>query len=153
MKQQELMKEVEAVIEKRLERGEPAALTWIIEAVMRHHQGIAGADREFFLLCGREHIHVTVRAILRSRHQEEGEPEANQGELFPGYERVQRSYAVPRGGEQVVVRVEHMTDREILDKAMELDAIGLGALAHARELREFLRGRELRHPTTSQSVQ
>lgn len=142
MKQGELMEEVEGVIETRLTNNEPASMTQIVHQVVRQHQGIVGPDSEFYLLCAYEHVQRTVREVLRSRKSGETEAEPEQADLFPGYKRLQRAYTIERGDEQVVVRLEQMTQGEIRSKARELRSMAMGALDHARELEDYLGGRD-----------
>jgi hypothetical protein len=141
MKQQELMREVETVITERLADGKPTPMTWLVTEVLNRHQDIAGADVPFFQLCGYEHVRDTVREVFRLRKGNEAESEA-QADLFPGYTHVQRSYTISRDGEQMVVRLEQMTADEIRSKASELRGFAMGAMAHARELDEYLKERE-----------
>lgn len=141
MKQGELMQEVSGVIEARLTNNEPAAMTWIVHEVVRRHQGIVGPDSDFYVLCAYEHVHRTVREVLRSRRSDEERPEPAHADLFPGFKRLQRSYTIPRGDEQVVVRLEQMTPEEIRAKARELRSMATGAMAHAQELEDYMSAR------------
>ena len=141
MKQQDLVKEVDAAVQERTSLGEPAAMSWIVHAVVAAHQDITGSDSEWYSLCAYEHVRDTVREVLRGRKADEGAPEPSQAELFPGYERLQRSYTLSRDKEQIVVPLEKMTDSEIDEKASELTAMATGAMAHARELRAYREAR------------
>ena len=141
MKQQDLTNEVDAVVEDRITQGEPAQMSWIVHAVIQKHLDITGSDSEWYSLCAYEHVRATVRKVLSNRRADEGAPESTQAELFPGYERLQRSYTIDRGGEQMVVRLEQMTAGEIREKALELRAMATGAIAHARELDAYLDAR------------
>lgn len=142
MTQQDLMHEVEAVIVERNDAGLAAPMTWVVHEVLGRHQRIEGEDKDLALLSMREHIHRTVHAVLRSRKSAECETEPAQGDLFPGYSRLQRSYTILRAGEQVVVRLETMDDQEIRNKASELRVMAAGAMRHADELEDYAASRQ-----------
>jgi hypothetical protein len=57
--------------------------------------------------------------------------------FLPGFEHVQRHYVLKRGGEDVAVPVELMTDIEIDARVQLLKRRGRACLAHADELDRF----------------
>ena len=141
MKQAELVKEVDAVVQERTSQGEPATMSWIVHAIVGAHQDITGSDSEWYSLCAYEHVRSTVGDVLRARKAGEGTEQPAQADLFPGYEKLQRNYTIKRDGEQTVVPLEKMTDEEIEQKAGELVSFADGALAHARELKAYREAR------------
>ncbi|MCH8517495.1 MAG: hypothetical protein LAT68_14310 [Cyclobacteriaceae bacterium] len=58
--------------------------------------------------------------------------------VLPGYKRLQRRYLVHEGTESLAVRVEEMTDEQLLEKAVELRQMGAGCFQHAREIDRYM---------------
>lgn len=142
MRQAELMREVEQVIEDKLANNEPAAMSWIVHEVIRRRDGIVGPDSDFYKLCGYEHVRDTTREVLRRCKEKEGAAEPDQHDLFPGFKHIQRRYTIQRGEEQFVVRLENLDVEEIRGKARELRGMAAGCLAHAQELEDYIGIRE-----------
>lgn len=145
MTQPELSRIVETIVEKRLGEKETVPTTWLIHAVVKKFPDVRGDDVGFYRLCAFGHVGDTVRAVLRARKERETKPDADEDDLFPGLDRVQRAYTIPRTvgdeTEQIVVPTEDMTDDEIRAKAAELDRFGRGAIAHGEELLKYLKMR------------
>lgn len=135
MPQAELSNEVEAAINERLSRREVAPASWITQAVVAAHPGIAGDDAPFYVLCAYEHVRDTVREVLRKIKKDE--TEQDQQNTLPGFKHLQKRYLVTRDEDQVVVAIESMTHDEIEAKCAELETMATGCMAHARELRRY----------------
>lgn len=142
MKQSDLDREVREVMDELLVDGSPATVVWVVQGVMDRHRDISGQDENFARLCAYEHVRRTTLTEIRNRKQNDEESQSvSQGELFPGYERVQKSYVISRDGEQMVVRLEQMTEAEGRTKIGELRSMASGALDHARELEDYFASR------------
>lgn len=142
MRQADLDREVSEVIDELLFDGSPASVAWVVQGVMGRHKDITGQDENFARLCAYEHVRRTVLTELRNRKRADDESgQVEQGELFPGYVRVQKSYVISRDGEQMVVRLDLMTEAEVRAKVGELRRMAEGALDHARELEDYLAAR------------
>lgn len=139
MTESELKREIETVIETRLAEGAACPKSWVTTATI-NKLGDESAS-PFHRLTASIGVDYLVRKVLQSRKSEE-DAEARQGDLFPGFQRLQRSYTIQRADEQVVVRLEQMTDEEILDKAFEKDAMAEGNRQHAAELRAYAEMRQ-----------
>lgn len=140
--QQQLTSEVVSLVTDRMNGGDSVPSLWLVHELMQRHDRVEGEDADLALLGLRTLFQRTVREVLRKTKAEETATEVSQSELFGGsYTRVQRRYLVNRNGDQVVVRVEALTEEEWRTKCRELRAMGEGCFTHAKELEDFFAGR------------
>jgi hypothetical protein len=110
---------------------------WVAQAIMLDHPlpvpiGEDGFHHYTEYRTVREH----VRRVM-SRYDVKASPEPDRQLVLPGCERVQTHYLVDRGGQQCMVSVNRMTDKEIDDKAAELVSMGMGCYQHSEELLRY----------------
>ncbi len=137
----ELEREVEGLVEERTARGEATAPSWVVQAIMLAHEGLHGTDKDFYLLCGYEHVRDVVRAVVRRRKLDDDGPDPQL--VLPGFKRLQREYIVVRDGEQIIVPLSDMTREEGDQKISELRGMAEGCLNHADELDRWLDARNV----------
>jgi hypothetical protein len=156
----DLLIEARKLIDKRIEKGGVAHPDWVATELFREHKAAFedalhqrfcpemprknfSLDLEefgFFSLSAQKWTRETVTKALK--HYDCKLEEATDPQLvLPGYEYLQRAYSVSRGGENVIVPIDHLTDAEIDARADELDAMATGAAKHAEELRKYKRRR------------
>jgi hypothetical protein len=129
--------EIRELLNAMLERGDTEfCATRIAHAIMAAHPKCDGDDADFHLCCSYEGIRDEVRDQLNKlKHPT---PQLT----LEGFQYLQRLYDIERGGEQMHVPIEAMTDDELEAKAKEHYARGATEYAHGDEL---MRYRELRH--------
>jgi hypothetical protein len=132
----DLLAEIRRLIDTKLERGRAVKAAWIANEVVKQHPGIQGADAEFHRFCAQHWVREQVAKALKHYNctvATEADPQL----VLPGYSYLQLAYPVARNGEQVILPIHRLTSEELEAKACELDAMALGARAHAIELRAY----------------
>jgi hypothetical protein len=135
MKQADLIDEIQTIVEVGISANRPTPASWLTNEVVASHPDIKGRDTDWYVLCAYEHVRDTVRQVLRQYKGEE--PESPPQLLLPGFKRLQRAYLVERDGEQSVVPINQLSDREILAKIREYERMAIGCTEHAEELRRY----------------
>ncbi len=142
MKVQDLINEITAVIEARIAADEPVGATWVTHEVVSRHSQPEHADSGWYTLCAYEAVRGAVRTVARNfRRKSEEDAGADEQQILPGFERVQKAYLVERDGEQRFVPTASLTDEEIDAKSDQLECIGEGCFQHAKELRRYKKER------------
>ncbi len=131
-----LFEEVSSIVTGMIEANGSAQPAWVTQQVLKKHKRISGADKAFYVLCAAEHVRDSVRRVLR-KYRPDPESETDPQLVLPGYDRLQRAYLVNRGNEQVVVRIDLLTDEEIDAKIAEYQRMAAGLKKHANELRRY----------------
>lgn len=135
MTQNDLMNEVQEIIERFISEGKSIAASWVVQAIVKSHPDVSGADANWYILCGYEHARDSVRQVLRRYKPSEEGPQEQV--VLPGFERLQKAYLVDRGNEQTIVPVQDLTDAEIEAKEIELEIMGRGCYQHRDELKRY----------------
>ena len=137
--QAELIAEVSALIEARLQDGKTVSAKWVTHEVVAQHRDIRGSDAHWYTLCAYDAVRNAVRKALRRYDPispEDGE--SNRQLLLPGYSRLQLAYPVRRDGEEFCVPIAEMTHRECRQKCAELTRMAQGCLEHVREFEKYM---------------
>lgn len=130
----ELQREIGTKIEWLKDNNGPVLHPeWITQAIMSDHADISGKDADFHVCCSRLSVRKEVTQQL---NRTESTPTTKQL-ILDGFEHLQHYYVVARDDERVAVRVDHMTDTELDQKAAEYDSMGRACLQHADELRRY----------------
>ena len=139
----ELAEEVRQFYAELIKQNKPVQTPWAVEGIMKAHMDIHGEDSEWYKRSTRANVWDAVNAYVRSVKASETDTESmEQMELFPGYERLQRAYAVERNGISTIVPVESLSDEEIDTKADSMDRMAEGLRLHAADLRRFKESRK-----------
>src|SRR3989304_5691501 len=144
MKESDVVKECKALLDAHEAAGEAKDMEWLIEELLSAHSQIDGADKDFALLA--MHTAANPRWFKMARRSERIKPDGTddrQG-VIPGYEHIQRTYAVTRDGRQQSVPLDKMTSEEIREKIADYQRISKGSKEHAEELARYLEEREAR---------
>jgi len=136
----QLFAEIGKVIDDTLAQARPAPASWIVQSVISLHPDVHGEDRDFYVLCGREHARYAVRKVLRNLKMEEDD--ADPSLLLPGFEHLCKRYLVERGGDQVIIPIDQLTSTELEAKAEEYRRMGHGCFKHADELIRYKEAKE-----------
>ena len=141
MNEESLQNEVRRLIEEKIDAGQVVRVNWIAAEVMQNHPDIDGADAAFYRTCTRLHLpNVIKKATKRYEDREDRAPDHQM--VLPGFERMQKAYLVHRDGQPLLVPIDMMADEELAQRADLYVAFSRGNLAHAKELREYLRRRQ-----------
>lgn len=90
-----------------------------------------------------EYVHRIVnRMFNRYKVKAETDREVDGQLVLPGYERLQQRYLVREGDESVAVKIQDLTDIQLLEKATELRNMGEGCFLHADEIERYISDRK-----------
>lgn len=119
--------------------GRDLVSAWIAKDIIdRHSSGLADDENaDFFRWCG----YRAVREAVKKYVQNMSPAKSDRAPLLPGLKHVQQCYSIERNGETCVVQTVLASDDELLAKAAEIQAMGDTCIAHADELRRFVKGR------------
>lgn len=97
-------------------------------------------DADFYLTCAYKFARETIKSVIgKYKPTDQGtDPQLK----FDGYEHLQKAYPVARGGRNLLVPTQLLSDEEIAGRAHELDSMAKGCRDHAKELRDYGRKRE-----------
>lgn len=140
MTETDLQHEVSQIVIDRINSGEPTNAAWLTQAVVGAHPDIHGSDAEWYTYCAYGSVRDAVRDVLR-KYRPDPKQEPDRQILLPGFERLQQAYLISRGGDQVLVAINQLTDEELEEKAREYEVMAQGCLKHADELRRYRRER------------
>ena len=135
MTQTELLEEIEALVLARIELGLITDTMSIAKDILDAHDDLHGADTDFYELCAWNHVRVSIRMVLRD-HKLTGEKRSDQL-LLPGFDHLQKAYAIEQEHEPKVVPIDKMSKEELIAKADELRQMAEGCIKHAAELDRY----------------
>lgn len=128
---------IDAQINAGVERFNP---DWLTTAICRDHSEVEGRHARLALGAFREFVRNEVRRRLR-RFRAHPSVRADDQLVIPGFERLQQYYAVAADENAEIVRIDLLSDGQLIAKAVEYELMGEGCFAHARELRDYVRER------------
>lgn len=138
MSEDSIYGEVRKHIADKVASGEVVIVDWVTHEIVGKRSDISGGDAEFYRVCAYSEI---KRTVSRCIGKYDAKPATDDQLVLDGFNHLQVAYTVRRNGRIELVSVDQLTDREIEDRAREYEAMALGCRSHARELREFARGR------------
>ena len=131
--EQEIVRKIE---EQKTEQSARINADWVAHAVMKDHADIAGADREFHVVCTFRTVRETTRRVMGKYRKNEVSVDPQM--TMEGFEYLQTHYVVAdKNGDQVMVHVLSMTFEELIAKAEEHEASANAHSRHAREIRRM----------------
>jgi hypothetical protein len=112
-------------------------LALLTSKLMRAHSDISGKDAEFHLCCS----YRALRHELREQLNRYRPPAEDRQLTFEGFPYLQQSYVLKREGVEVSVPTDQASDDELLGKADEYESMGETLIAHALDIRRYVRVR------------
>lgn len=137
MTPREVSAEIERQISISMDAGAVLDPAWITQAIMADHNDLSGEDAAFAICCTREYVRNEVRRRF-NRFKLTPETHSDPQLVLPGFEKLQRYYAIEREGAASIVPIEMMTSAELMAKRAELEAMGRGCIDHANELGQYV---------------
>lgn len=134
--------EIRKIVSDRIEAGVVIRAEWLTTEILSMKSQIDGDDADFYIACAVDFIKDTAKRCI-GLYAPKPTIATDAQIVMPGFDYVQRAYTVERDGEVVLVPVHLLTDAEIKARSAELMAMARGCIAHAKELRAYLRERLL----------
>lgn len=127
-----------AICERLEDAGEAFKAQEITQEVCdRFQAGLSEHDdRNFWTHCGHQEVRDQVRAVIGKRYKNTGQP-ADEQLVLPGFRHLQKHYLVERGGDEVAVPIDTMTDEELDAKSELYRSMGLACFQHADEIQRY----------------
>ena len=132
--------EIRKIVTDRLNAGLIIRAEWLTTEILAMKSGIDGEDADFYVACAVDFIRDTAKRCIGD-YTPKAQAMADAQIIMPGFDHMQRAYTVEREAETVLVPVQLLTDDEIEGRALELEAMARGCIAHAKELRAYGRNR------------
>ena len=132
--------EIRKLVSDKVEAGLVVRVEWLTTEILSTKSDIQGDDADFYVACGVDFIKDTVKRCI-GHYQPKAASEPDRQIVMDGFDHMQKAYTVERDSETVLVPVDMLSDDEIEARALELEAMARGCIAHAKELRAYRRGR------------
>lgn len=141
MSHQTLGEEINTLLDDLAGQGREWNPTWIAHTICKGHEpGLAqNDDAEFWRTCGYSDCRREVTRCINRRAGDA--PERREQIAMPGFEHLQAYYVVERGGEELGIPVDLLSDDELLAKAAHYRKMGAACFAHADDIDRFRRDR------------
>lgn len=135
----EVTREIRNIVQDRIDSGVIVRVEWLTTEIMSMKSDIGGSDADFYIACGIDFIKNTVKRVIGGYAPK---PEQNEQIVMDGFDYLQKAYTVTRDDQITLVPVTMLTDDELEMRALEYEAMSKGCIAHAKEIRSFIMGRE-----------
>lgn len=129
--------EIRKIVRERVDSGIVVRVEWLTQEILSMKDRIEGDDADFYIACGVSFIKDTVKRVIGDYQPKAADRQSDQI-VMPGFDHLQKAYTVERGGETVLVPVDQLSMEEIEARALELEGMARGCIAHAKELRSYL---------------
>lgn len=139
----DLAAEIRDAITNHLNGTPVVPADWIVNLIVQRHMRKAKGIPEYFRYCALAHTGDEVRKAVNRAKRSDIEDEDEQL-VLPGYHKLQVRYAVVRDGKSCFIRLEAMTDEEIVAKANECYRMARGCEKHGDELMDYFQKRASR---------
>ncbi|WP_267553069.1 hypothetical protein [Rhizobium rhizogenes] len=137
-KDNSLSLELHKIIGQRIEAGQIAQPSQIVEEVFRN-KPLTGPHAEFYRAFAKKQLVSVVTQMLK-RIGMSDDPAPPQM-VFPGHTRLVKSYPVRRNGERALVPLSQCTPQELSDHISLLRKQAKGCENHAAELENYANNR------------
>jgi hypothetical protein len=130
---------IQKLVNDNINSGQVVSVDWLISEILGDFHDIQGTDVDFYLICARHYIVDQAKRLINKFA-----PKVTQDKqlTMEGFRYLQGAYALERGGSQVIVPTQQMTDAEIDDRAAEYEAMSNGCLGHREELLQYKASRD-----------
>lgn len=132
--------DVRKFVSDLVDSGVETPIEWITTHFLNTRGDIGGEGAPLYRYCTRAHVGRIVKKVVGKY-----DVDAKQDEQLrlDGFDHLQRAYTVPRESKIVLVPIYKCTDAELLSRAEEYDQQAKSCRLHARELRQFVKGRSV----------
>ena len=128
--------EIRKIVTDRLNAGLIIRAEWLTTEILAMKADIDGEDADFYVACAVDFIRDTTKRCIGD-YAPKASAKTDAQILMQGFDYMQRAYTVERDDEICVVPVQLLTDEEIEGRAIDLESMARGCIAHAKELRAY----------------
>ena len=136
-----VFKEIRKFVTDRVNSGVIVRVDWLTAEIVAQKDRFSGDDADFYLICAHRHVSEIVKECIGKYRPSANRPEAQM--VLSGFEHLQKAYPVEREGARVLVPVHLLTDDELEARALEYMEMSKGCIAHAKEIREYIKRRSI----------
>lgn len=142
---EQVRQEICAKVDALAAVAKPLHPAWITQDICQGHIGglqAGSEDADFWRQGGYHAVRAEVGQYLRKYYSPDSEPDEDEGQrTLPGFEYVQTHYIVERGGDELAIPTDDLTDTELDSIIARIRATGVALFAHANDLDRFKRSR------------
>lgn len=135
----EVTREIRRIVQERIDAGVIVRVEWLTTEIMAMKDKIEGEDADFYIACGVDFIKNTVSRVIGDYAPK---PKQDVQIVMHGFDHLQKAYTVLRDEQVTLVPVTMLSDDELESRAQEYETMAKGCIAHAKEIRAFIMGRE-----------
>ena len=137
-KTESVYREVAEFVRKKTDDGAIVQVDWLATEFLGRKDQIDWDDAPFYTVCAHHHIREIAKQCIGKYKPK---PQTDNQIVLLGFEHLQKAYPVERSGERLLVPVHLLTDDELEARALEYEDMAKGCIAHAKEIRSFVRHR------------
>lgn len=141
MDEPSIRSEMHKIAQDGIAAGEVITLDAIVHAVLETRDDIEGDDAPFYRVNAFDNLKRIAKTVV-GKYDAKDTTDADV--LLLGFEHLCKAYPMMRDRVVALVPVDQCTDIELYARAAQLDEMAKGCVAHAIELREFVRTRSQR---------
>lgn len=133
-----VFKEIRKFVTDKVNSGAIVRIDWLTAEIISQRDQFEGEDADFYLICAQRHVSEIVKECIGKYKPK---PQTDAQLVLDGFEHLQKSYPVSRNGVRLLVPVHMLTDDELEARAIEYIEMSKGCIAHAKEIRAFIKAR------------
>lgn len=137
-KTESIYREISEFVRDKTEAGMIVQVDWLATEFISHKDRIEGDDLPFYTVCAHHHVREIAKSCIGKYKPK---PQTDEQLVLSGFEHLQTAYPVERDGERLLIPVHLLTDSELEARALEYEDMAKGCIAHAKEIRGFVRHR------------
>lgn len=133
-----VMKEIRKYVTDKVNSGAIVRVDWLTAEIIASKDRFEGDDSDFYLICAHKHVAEIVKDCIGKYKPK---PQVDAQLVLDGFEHLQKAYPVERDGVRLLVPVHLLSDEELEARAIEYVEMARGCVAHAKEIRAFIKAR------------
>ena len=127
------------LVNRKIEAGEVVSMHWATTEVINTYPDIRGSDVDFYMVTARHYISDQVKRRIDKFEPQSGE--SGEQLVLDGFDHLQKAYPFEGPNGREIVPIEMAADLALLNRASEYEKMAEGMIAHAAEIRNYVRKR------------
>lgn len=133
-----VFKEIRKLVTDKVNSGAIVRVDWLTAEIISERNRFEGEDADFYLVCAHKHVSEIVKECIGKFKPK---PQLDRQAPLPGFNHLQKAYPVEREGIRLLVPIHMLTNQELEARALEYMEMSEGCIAHAKEIRMFMKAR------------